>query len=139
MKKLLVAVFALFLFANISNAQNQDSIRKSKVRERVSNMDTAAKHNLGEKGLTKKNYDELDLNADQQRDMGKIHREAREQRLKIQNDNSLTEAQKEERLSKLRQEEKKKADNVLTKEQREKVQKRNQHKRKKDGTTSSPE
>lgn len=135
MKKLLIAAFAIFLFANVSNAQNRDSARKANVRERISNMDSAKKHEMTEKGFTKKNYDELDLNADQQREMGKIHREARDQRQKIENDNTLTEAQKQERLSKLRKEEKSRADKVLTKEQREKVQKRNAHKRSKDNPT----
>lgn len=131
MKKLLVCLSGLFLFVNYSNAQNQDSIRKSNVRERVSNMDTTAKHNLTEKGLTKNNAEELDLNADQQREMGKIHREARDQRLKIENDNSLSEAQKQEKMKELRKEEKNRANKVLTNEQKDKVQKRNEHKRNK--------
>ena len=130
MKKMFVLIAGLLVFTTVTNAQKQDSTKSAKAKEKYSNMDSTRKQNLKDKGITKKNMDELGLTKDQEKQMEQIHSNARKEKEKINNDNTLTDAQKQEKIKSINEEQKTKTNAILTPEQREKIKKQRANKKK---------
>lgn len=121
MKKTLVILSGVLLFATASNAQTSDSAKRARAREHISNMDSTHKQNLKDKGITPDNLKDLNLSKDQQEKIAGYHREARQEKEKINNDNTLTQDQKQEKLKAVDQNFKSQTNSILTQEQKDKV------------------
>ena len=122
----------MLLIGSMANAQTKDSTRYQKDRERYKNMDSTKKEKLKDKGYTKN----LNLSHDQKKRMDSIHAETHKQRAAIENDNSLTQEQKQQKIKALNKQEKSKMSGVLTPEQRQKAKQAKENKKKK-GTRDS--
>jgi len=122
MKQLLTLFVCILLVTTVTHAQNEnDSSKYSKEKMKGKNMDSTRKQELKGKGLSKKNLEALDLTKDQEKQINEIHSNARKEKEKINNDNSLTEEQKQEKIKALDKETKSKTNAVLTPEQRQKL------------------
>lgn len=119
MKKLLTLLSCIILINTAANAQ--DSSRYAKQKTRVKNMDTARKQELAQKGVTKKNYQALNLSKDQEKQIDNIHANTKKAKEQVKNDNTLTEEQKQEKLKAIDKEAKNKTNSVLTPDQRQKM------------------
>jgi Spy/CpxP family protein refolding chaperone len=121
MKKILALFTCILLIVATANAQKQDSSKYAKDKQRVKNMDSTHKQNLKDNGVTKQKMKDLNLSKDQEKQLDDIHSNTRQEKEKINNDNSLTPEQKQEKLKQVDKEEKSKMNNVLTPEQRQKA------------------
>ena len=90
----------------------------------MSKLDSTKRENLKEKGITENSMKELDLSKDQFNQIEGFRKSAKEEKEKIKNDNTLTEAQKEEKIKAVDENFRKKSGSVMTKEQRSKVEKK---------------
>ena len=126
MKKALLFLFSIVVVAITTNAQDSTArkTKKERVQNHVQNMDSTKKQNLKEKGITKENLKDLDLNQEQKKQVEDIVVNTKKEKEKIKNDASLTDAQKEEKIKTLEKDAKSKLNNVLTPQQREKMKKR---------------
>jgi len=131
MKKILTLVVCTLLITTASNAQKQDSSKYAKDRERIKNMDSTHKENLKDQGITKDKVKDLNLSQDQKKQMDDIHSQTRQEKEKINNDNSLTADQKQQKLKEIDKQEKSKMNNVLTPDQRQKVKQNRANQKKK--------
>lgn len=134
MKKIVLIFLCLLSFGLITNAQsttpdNTKKTKQDKVDNREAKMDSTRKSNLKEKGITEENLKQLDLSNDQQKQLEQMHHDMRNQKEKIKNDASLTEDQKNEKLRSIDKDYKGKLESVLTKEQKQKIQKEKQNKK----------
>ena len=119
-------LFSIVVVAITTNAQDSTArkTKKERVQNHVQNMDSTKKQNLKEKGITKENLKDLDLNQEQKKQVEDIVVNTKKEKEKIKNDASLTDAQKEEKIKTLEKDAKSKLNNVLTPQQREKMKKR---------------
>lgn len=131
MKKLLTLLTCFLMITSFSYAQ-KDSSRYAKEKTRVRNMDSTRKQNYRDKGVTKNNMKDLNLSKDQEKQMDDIHTRSRQEKEKINNDNSLTPEQKQQKLQAIDKEEKSKMHTVLTPEQRQKMKAKRASQKKKD-------
>lgn len=113
-KKGLYIIVCLLFFTSMANAQKKDSTGNKRAEM----------------------IKELNLNADQKKKADSIHRETRKQKQVIQNDNSLTTEQKQQKIKELNQQEKSKMHAFLTPEQRQKVRDNRQNRKKKDADST---
>lgn len=124
MKKLIVLFSCFLVFAGTVSAQKNDTLTRAKVKNRMSKLDSTKRENLKEKGITENSMKELDLSKDQFNQIEGFRKSAKEEKEKIKNDNTLTEAQKEEKIKAVDENFRKKSGSVMTKEQRSKVEKK---------------
>lgn len=124
MKKLIFLFSCFLMLAGIVNAQKNDTLTRAKVKNRMSKLDSTKRENLKEKGITENSMKELDLSKDQFNQIEGFRKSAKEEKEKIKNDNTLTEAQKEEKIKAVDENFRKKSGSVMTKEQRSKVEKK---------------
>jgi len=124
MKKLIFLFSCFLMLAGIVNAQKNDTLTRAKVKNRMSKLDSTKRENLKEKGITENSMKELDLSKDQFNQIEGFRKSAKEEKEKIKNDNTLTEAQKEEKIKAVDENFRKKSGSVMTKEQRTKVEKK---------------
>ena len=87
-------------------------------------LDSTKRENLKEKGITENSMKELDLSKEQFNQIEGYRKTAKEEKGKIKNDNTLTDAQKEEKIKAVDENFRKKSGSVMTKEQRTKVEKK---------------
>ncbi|HRH50884.1 MAG TPA: hypothetical protein PLP23_19190 [Panacibacter sp.] len=124
MKKLIILFSCFLVFAGTVSAQKNDTLTRAKVKNRMSKLDSTKRENLKEKGITENSMKELDLSKDQFNQIEGFRKSAKEEKEKIKNDNTLTEAQKEEKIKAVDENFRKKSGSVMTKEQRSKVEKK---------------
>jgi len=122
----------MLLAGSMANAQKKDSTRYEKDRARLKG-DSTAKEKLRDEGITK----DLNLSHGQKKSMDSIHAETHKQREAIENDKSLSDAQKQEKIKALNKQQKSKMNSVLTPEQREKAKQTRENKKKKDESSGS--
>jgi Spy/CpxP family protein refolding chaperone len=132
MKKLIYLVVCMLLMGTMADGQRNDSTRHEKDKTRLKG-DSTAKTKLKDEGRLK----DLNLNDDQKKSLDSIHTETRKQKGAIENDKSLTDAQKQEKIKALNKKEKSKMNSLLTPEQREKVKQIKEDKKKKEGGSGS--
>ena len=125
MKRIYFLLSCVLLLAFSSKAQDSTAKKtnKEKVQNHVKNMDSTQKQKLKDKGITKENLKDLNLSNEQNKKVDDILVTHKKEKEKIQNDNSLTEDQKNEKLKALDKDAKKKINDVLTPEQKEKIKK----------------
>ncbi len=111
MKKILFAFIALASLSFQAEAQ-------VKREQKANKSEMHAKKNK-QKGVVK----DLDLTAEQQAKLKASRENAKLKMDAIKNDNTLSEAQKKERMEVLRKEQKANMENILTREQKEKMKK----------------
>jgi Spy/CpxP family protein refolding chaperone len=132
MKKIIALLTCILLVTSVTYAQ-KDSTRYAREKTRVKNMDTTRKQNLKDKGITKNNVKDLDLSKDQEKQIDNIHSNARQEKEKINNDNSLTPEQKQEKIKEVDRTAKSKTNSVLTPDQRQKMKDKRMNAKKKNG------
>src|SRR5690349_22762195 len=114
MKKIFYLITCMLLVGSMANAQKNDSA-KNKKSEQIAK--------------------ELNLSPDQKKQVDGIHADTRKQKEAIENDKSLTEDQRQQKIKELKKQERSKMNAVLTPEQREKIKQTRENKQK--GTDSS--
>lgn len=124
MKKIFFLLFCVLSIATVTNAQ--DSTAKKVKKDHIQDMDSTHKQKMKDKGFTKENMKDLDLTADQQKQMETIHTDAKKQKDAIKNDASLTEDQKQEKMKAIDKDSKTKISGLLTPAQKEKWKARKQ-------------
>ena len=82
------------------------------------------KQKIKNKDGVKKNLKQLDLSNDQQKQIDDIHANSKQEKDKINNDKTLTDEQKKEKIKAVDKDSKHKIHSVLTPEQREKMKKK---------------
>ena len=124
MKKIILLFSCLLMLAGAVNAQKNDTLTRAKVKNRMGKLDSTKRENLKEKGITENSMKELDLSKEQFNQIEGYRKTAKEEKGKIKNDNTLTDAQKEEKIKAVDENFRKKSGSVMTKEQRTKVEKK---------------
>jgi len=132
MKKILYLLVCMLLVGSIANAQKKDSTRYEKDRARLKS-DSAAKAKLRDEGITK----DLNLSRQQKKSMDSIHVATHKQKEAIENDKSLSDEQKKEKLKDLNKQQKSQMNNVMTPEQQEKAKQTRENKKKKEASSGS--
>ena len=132
MKKIFYLFISMLLVASMATAQKKDSTRYEKDRARLKS-DSTAKAKLRDEGITK----DLNLSHQQKKSMDSIHVATHKQKEAIENDKSLTDAQKQEKLKELNKQQRSQMNNVMTPEQREKAKQTRENKKKKDASSGS--
>jgi Spy/CpxP family protein refolding chaperone len=118
MKHTFLLISWLLVTAVAANAQAKDSPKKDSKQSGLSATDSSYKQNgKGTKGYLK----DLDLTKDQEKQISELHKEARDEREKINKDSTLSDEQKKDKIKALEKEYKGKTNSVLTKEQRDKL------------------
>lgn len=111
MKKLITLLACVFLTVAVTHAQsNTDTTGNGQMSKQ------AQKDKDGKKGLKA-----LNLSKDQQKQVDQIRADARKQKDAVNNDNSLTADQKQEKLKAIEKDSKTKMSNVLTPEQKQQL------------------
>ena len=109
MKKLITLLACVFLTVAVTYAQNST--------DTTGNGQMPKQEQKG-KGREKDNLKALNLSKDQQKQIDQIRADARKQKDAINNDNSLTAEQKQEKMKAIQKDSKTKMNNVLTPEQK---------------------
>ena len=107
MKKLFLFAFAGLLFAATGNAQ----VKRNSAQSQTMQSDTSHHFRRG------KMMDNLNLTADQKAQLKTMREDAKQQREAIQNDASLTQDQKKEKMKELHKTQSEKMNSILTPEQ----------------------
>lgn len=127
MKKFIALLSLSFMIITVANAQDSTQAKKTKkerVQNHVQDMDSTQKQKYKDKGITKENLKDLDLTPEQKKQVDDIVVNSKKEKDQIRNDNSLDEAQKEEKLKQIDKDSKEKLHGILTPEQREKIKKK---------------
>jgi len=111
MKKLFAFAIFLGFFASNSIAQVTRKVNPSQAMQ----ADTTKK--IKKKEMMK----ELNLTKEQRGQMKEFHQSMKQKKEEINNDNTLTEAQKADKMKELHKEQKDKVNTILTPEQKEKM------------------
>jgi Spy/CpxP family protein refolding chaperone len=120
MKKLFVFAISLGFFAPHATAQVKREVNPSQTSQ----------SNAVQKNKKKEMMKELNLTKEQRGQMKEFHKSMKQKKEDINNDNTLTEAQKKDKMKELHKEQKEKMKAILTPEQKEKMkeQKKNMKK-----------
>jgi Spy/CpxP family protein refolding chaperone len=111
MKKLFVLVISLGFLASNAIAQVKREVNPSQTSE----SNTMKKHKK------KEMMKELNLTKEQRGQMKEFHRSMKQKKENINDDQTLTDAQKKAKMEELHKEQKQKMNTILTPEQREKM------------------
>ena len=111
MRKLLIVLITFIAFVSNSNGQVK----------REASPSQSAQSNASQKANRKQMMKELDLTKEQRGQMKEFHKSMKQKKEAINNDPSLTEAQKQEKMKDLHKEQKEKMNTILTPEQKEKL------------------
>lgn len=111
MKKLSAIAIVFIFFAMNANAQVKRETNPSQ------NSATDSIHKNKNREMMK----ELNLSSEQRSQMKELHQSMKQKKEDINNDKTLTEAQKKAKMKELRREQKEKVNNILTPEQIEKI------------------
>ena len=111
MKKLFVFVISLSFFASNAIAQVKREVNPSQTSQ----------SNTMQKNKKKEMMKELNLTKEQRGQMKEFHQSMKQKKEDINNDQTLTEAQKKAKMKELHKEQKEKMNAILTPEQREKM------------------
>lgn len=112
MKKVITLLACVFLTVAVTRAQNTTDTTGS---------GQMPKQEQKGKGKGKDNFKALNLSKDQQKQIDQIRADARKQKDAINNDNSLTAEQKQEKIKAIQKDSKTKMNNVLTPDQKEQL------------------
>jgi len=117
----------MLLTAAIANAQKGDSLKRAKVKEKVT--DTSRNINMKDGMISPENMKALDLSKDQEKQIYELHTKSKKEKEAIRNDKSLTEEQKKEKLKTIDKSYKDKSESVLTNEQKNKMKRKKDNKK----------
>jgi len=120
MKKLLAVVISLYFLISNTVAQVK----------RETNPSQTTQSNAVKKNKKKEMNKELDLTKDQQAQMKEFKKSMKQKKEDINNDKTLTDAQKKDKLKELHKEKKEKTNAILTPEQREKMKEQKKNSKK---------
>ncbi len=127
MKKVFILMSCMLLTAAIANAQKGDSLKRAKVKEKVT--DTSRNINMKDGMISPENMKALDLSKDQEKQIYELHTKSKKEKEAIRNDKSLTEEQKKEKLKTIDKSYKDKSESVLTNEQKNKMKRKKDNKK----------
>jgi periplasmic protein CpxP/Spy len=120
MKKLFAFAICLGFFASNSIAQVTRKVNPSQ----------AVQADTTKKNKKKEMMRELNLTKEQRGQMKESHQSMKQKKEEVNNDNTLTEAQKKDKMKALHKEQKQKMNAILTPEQKEKMKEQKKNKKK---------
>ena len=120
MKKIFFLMLCMVSFSAIGFAQDKEDMQKAR-QKKSSNIDSTREEKLLARGANKENLEKLNLTKEQQIQMDDLYKKMQDEKQKVNNDNSLTDAQKEEKINQINKQAKKQLSKILTKEHQDMI------------------